>query len=35
VLRRLVGRFGALLRAWPDLVEAARRLRARGVRLAR
>jgi hypothetical protein len=35
VLRRLVGRFGALLRAWPALVEAARRLRARGVRLAR
>jgi hypothetical protein len=33
VLRRLVALYGVLLRIWPDLVEAARRLRARGVRL--
>jgi hypothetical protein len=32
--RRLVLRFGRLLRNWPDLIEAARRLRARGERLA-
>jgi hypothetical protein len=31
-LRRLVGRFGGLLRAWPDMVEAARQLRAAGFR---
>lgn len=31
--RRLVGRYGELLRAWPDLVEGARRLRARGIEL--
>jgi hypothetical protein len=31
---RLVGRFGLLLEAWPDLVSAARRLRERGIRLA-
>jgi hypothetical protein len=31
---RLVGRFGRLLQAWPAMVEAARTLRARGVRLA-
>ncbi|HEY1378618.1 MAG TPA: hypothetical protein VGF55_17595 [Gemmataceae bacterium] len=30
--RRLVGRFGQLVSEWPDLVAAARDLRARGVR---
>jgi hypothetical protein len=32
--RRLVGRFGRLLQAWPALVEAAKALRGRGMRLA-
>lgn len=32
VTQGLVGRFGRLLQAWPDLVEGAQRLRARGVR---
>jgi hypothetical protein len=32
--QRLVGQFGQLLQSWPILVEAARALRARGVRLA-
>lgn len=32
VFRRLVRQFGELLRVWPDLVEAARDLRARGRR---
>ena len=31
-LRWLVGRFGRLLRCWPVMVEAARDLRASGVR---
>lgn len=31
--RRLVAGFGRLLEAWPSLIEAARRLRAEGVRL--
>ena len=30
--RRMVRRYGELLRAWPDLWEAARELRQRGVR---
>lgn len=34
-LRRLVRRFGRTLAAWPEIVAAADRLRARGVRLAR
>jgi hypothetical protein len=34
LFQRLVGRFGQLLRCWPDLVEAARELRTRGIRLA-
>ncbi|MFI5351205.1 MAG: hypothetical protein ACHQ2Z_16795 [Elusimicrobiota bacterium] len=33
--RRMVLKFGALARAWPDLVREARELRGRGVRLAR
>jgi hypothetical protein len=33
-LQRLVRRFGELLQVWPDMVEAARDLRARGLRLA-
>ncbi len=33
-LQRLVRRFGRLLRYWPEMVEAARDLRARGHRLA-
>ena len=32
--RRLVLQFARLLQAWPDIVEAARDLRAQGVRLA-
>ena len=32
--RQLVLKFGRLLEAWPDLVEAAKRLRANGRRLA-
>jgi hypothetical protein len=31
-LRRLVARLGELLEFWPDMVEAARDLRGRGVR---
>ncbi len=31
---RIVTRYGALLRAWPDLVDAAKALRRRGVRVA-
>jgi hypothetical protein len=34
LFRRLVRRFGQLLRCWPDLVEVARELRSRGIRLA-
>jgi hypothetical protein len=34
LFQRLVLRLGGLLQAWPDVVEAARALRARGVRLA-
>jgi hypothetical protein len=34
LFRRLVRRFGQLLRCWPDLVEVARELRTRGIRLA-
>jgi hypothetical protein len=34
LLQRLVRRFGQLLQCWPDLVEAAKELRAGGVRLA-
>jgi hypothetical protein len=30
--QRLVRRFGQLLQAWPDMVQAARDLRARGLR---
>jgi hypothetical protein len=33
-LQRLVRRFGQLLQCWPDMAEAAKELRARGVRLA-
>jgi hypothetical protein len=33
-LQGLVGKFAALLRAWPDMIEAVRRLRMRGIRLA-
>jgi hypothetical protein len=33
--QRLVLNFGQLLLAWPEMVEAARALRARGHRLAR
>ena len=33
--RRLVLKFGALARTWPELVRAAKELRGRGVRLAR
>jgi hypothetical protein len=33
--RRLVLKFGALARAWPEFVRAAKELRGRGVRLAR
>jgi hypothetical protein len=32
VFQRLVARFGRLLQDWPALVEAARDLKARGVR---
>jgi hypothetical protein len=32
--QRLVRRFGELLAAWPDIVEAAKSLRARGIRAA-
>ncbi len=32
--QQVVGRFGALLAAWPDIVAAAKRMRARGERLA-
>ena len=32
LLPRLVRRFGEALQAWPDVVEAARQLRARGER---
>ncbi|HEU0035574.1 MAG TPA: hypothetical protein VFQ53_33415 [Kofleriaceae bacterium] len=35
LVRRLIGRFGELLVAWPALVSAASRLRERGVSLAR
>ena len=31
----LIGRFGAVLEAWPALVSAARQLRTEGVRLSR
>jgi hypothetical protein len=34
LVQRLIGRFGALLDAWPELFAAAKRLRARGVSLA-
>jgi hypothetical protein len=30
----LVVKFGRLLRDWPDIIDAARRLRARGIRVA-
>lgn len=33
--RRLVRRYGELIEAWPEIVEGTRRLRARGVRVAR
>jgi hypothetical protein len=35
VLQRLIARFGGLLEIWPDMIEAARELRSRNVRLAR
>lgn len=31
---RIVARYGALLRVWPDLVDGAKALRQRGVRVA-